>query len=132
MHLNTCWFTQRDVRNPGLSGDQVTWSKDARQRQHEDNLCAWLSLDEVASYEEDARLKTEEPEEEDEKERDERGSGMSTVSINKLQVLWDHFIHAEPQSYEVLAQFPGSTLSLDSLLYLSFFSSLSFCEYSVI
>ncbi|XP_077276800.1 lysosomal-trafficking regulator mauve isoform X2 [Temnothorax americanus] len=25
---------------------------------------------------------------------------MSTVSINKLQVLWDHFIHAEPQSYE--------------------------------
>ncbi|XP_039305256.1 lysosomal-trafficking regulator isoform X2 [Solenopsis invicta] len=80
--------------------DQVTWSKDARQRQHEDNLCAWLSLDEVASYEEDARLKTEEPEEEDEKEHEERSSGMSTVSINKLQVLWDHFIHAEPQSYE--------------------------------
>ncbi|XP_011866548.1 PREDICTED: lysosomal-trafficking regulator isoform X3 [Vollenhovia emeryi] len=79
--------------------DQVTWSKDARQRRHEDNLCAWLSLDE-ASYEEDARLKTEEPEEEDEKERDERAPGMSTVSINKLQVLWDHFIHAEPQSYE--------------------------------
>jgi len=101
MHLSTCWFTQRDVRIPGLSGDQVTWSKDARQKQHEDNLCAWLSLDEVASYEEDARLKTEEPEEEDEKERDERSSGMSTVSINKLQVLWDHFIHAEPQSYEV-------------------------------
>ncbi|XP_018058565.1 PREDICTED: lysosomal-trafficking regulator [Atta colombica] len=100
MHLNTCWFTQRDVRNPGLSGDQVTWSKDAHQKQHEDHLCAWLSLDEVASYEEDARLKTEEPEEEDEKEREERSSGMSTVSINKLQVLWDYFIHAEPQSYE--------------------------------
>ncbi|KYN43656.1 Lysosomal-trafficking regulator [Trachymyrmex septentrionalis] len=100
MHLNTCWFTQHDVRNPGLSGDQVTWSKDARQRQHEDHLCAWLSLDEVVSYEEDARLKTEEPEEEDEKEREERDSGMSTVSINKLQVLWDYFIHAEPQSYE--------------------------------
>ncbi|XP_036146533.1 lysosomal-trafficking regulator isoform X4 [Monomorium pharaonis] len=100
MHLNTCWFTQRDVRNPGLSGDQVTWSKNARQRQHEDNLCAWLSLDEVASYEEDVRLRTEEPEEEDEKESEERGSGMSTVSTNKLQVLWDHFIHAEPQSYE--------------------------------
>jgi len=113
MHLNTCWFTQHDVRNPGLSGDQVSWSKNARQRQHEDNLCAWLSLDEVASYEEDARLKTEEPEEEDEKECEERGSGMSTVSINKLQVLWDHFIHAEPQSYEVLAQFPKFTLSLD-------------------
>lgn len=112
MNLNTCWFTQRDVRNPGLSGDQVTWSKDARQKPHEDNLCAWLSLDEVASYEEDARLKTEEPEEEDEKEREERGSGMSTVSINKLQVLWDHFIHAEPQSYEVLARFPELTLSL--------------------
>ncbi|EFN65741.1 Lysosomal-trafficking regulator [Camponotus floridanus] len=25
---------------------------------------------------------------------------MSTVSVNKLQILWDHFIHAEPQSYE--------------------------------
>lgn len=115
MRLNTCWFTQRDVRNPGLSGDQVAWSKDARQKQHEDNLYAWLSLDEVASYEEDARLKTEEPEEEDEKERDERGSGMSTVSNNKLQVLWDHFIHAEPQSYEVLARFPESMLSFDFL-----------------
>ncbi|XP_025074143.1 lysosomal-trafficking regulator [Pogonomyrmex barbatus] len=78
--------------------DQITW-KDARQKQHED-LSAWLSLDEVASYEEDARLKTEEPEEEDEKESEDRSSGMSTVSINKLQVLWDHFIHAEPQSYE--------------------------------
>lgn len=98
MHLNTCWFTHCYVKNPGLSGDQVTWLKDARQRQHEDNLYAWLSSDEIVSYEEDARLKTEEPEEED----DERSSGMSTVSINKLQVLWDHFIHAEPQSYEVL------------------------------
>lgn len=112
MHLNTCQVTQRDVRNPGLSGDQVTWSKDARQRQHEDNLCAWLSS-EVASYEEDARLKTEEPEEEDEKEYEERGSGMSAVSINKLQVLWDHFIHAEPQSYEVLARFSELMLFLD-------------------
>lgn len=113
MHLNTCHFTQRDVRNPGLSGDQVTWSKDGRQRQHEDNLCTWLSSDEVASYEEDARLKTEEPEEEDEKECEERGSGMSAVSINKLQVLWDHFIHAEPQSYEVLARFSELMLFLD-------------------
>ncbi|KMQ97322.1 lysosomal-trafficking regulator-like protein [Lasius niger] len=84
--------------------DQVTWSKDARQKQHEDTLCAWLSFDEVAIYEEDARLKTEDPEEEDEKEREEqRGPGMSTVSVNKLQILWDNFIHAEPQSYEVLA-----------------------------
>ncbi|CAL1677884.1 unnamed protein product [Lasius platythorax] len=81
--------------------DQVTWSKDARQKQHEDTLCAWLSFDEVAIYEEDARLKTEDPEEEDEKEREEqRGPGMSTVSVNKLQILWDNFIHAEPQSYE--------------------------------
>ncbi|XP_032666117.1 lysosomal-trafficking regulator isoform X3 [Odontomachus brunneus] len=79
--------------------DQVTWSKDACRKQQEDNLCAWLSLDEVASYEEDARLKTEEPEEEDEKEREEL-SGMSSASVNKLQILWDHFIHAEPQSYE--------------------------------
>ncbi|KAL0119810.1 hypothetical protein PUN28_007922 [Cardiocondyla obscurior] len=100
MYFNACWFTQRDVRNPGLSGDQVTWSKNARKKHHEDNLCVWPSSDEVASYEEDARLKTEEPEEEDEKDREERSSGISTMSINKLQVLWDHFIHAEPQSYE--------------------------------
>lgn len=79
-----------------FSGDQVTWSEDARRKQHEDTLCAWLSLDEVASYEEDARLKTEE--EEDEREE---LPGMSSASANKLQILWDHFIHAEPQSYEV-------------------------------
>lgn len=70
-------------------------------------MCAWLSLDEVASYEEDTRLKTEEPEEEDEKECEEL-SGMSSASVNKLQILWDHFIHAEPQSYEVLLQFSES------------------------
>ncbi|XP_014468102.1 PREDICTED: lysosomal-trafficking regulator isoform X2 [Dinoponera quadriceps] len=79
--------------------DKVTWPKDARRKQHGDTLCAWLSLDEVASYEEDARLKTEEPDEEDEKECEEL-SGMSSASVNKLQILWDHFIHAEPQSYE--------------------------------
>lgn len=90
--------------NLGVSDDQITSSKDAHQKQYEDILCTWLSFDEVAIYEEDARLKTEDPEEEDEKERDERrGPGMSTVSINKLQILWDYFIHAEPQSYEVLA-----------------------------
>ncbi|XP_067210662.1 lysosomal-trafficking regulator isoform X3 [Linepithema humile] len=80
--------------------DQVTRSKDACPKHHEDTLHAWLSLDEVISNEEDARLKTENPEEEDEKEREERGSGMSTASGNKLQTLWDHFIHAKPQSYE--------------------------------
>ncbi|XP_020281501.1 lysosomal-trafficking regulator isoform X2 [Pseudomyrmex gracilis] len=82
----------------GMLCDQVTCSKDAEQ--HEDStVYAWLSLDEVASFgEEDAQLKTEDPEEEDEKE--ERNSGMSTASVNKLQVLWDYFIHAEPQSYE--------------------------------
>ncbi|XP_011343929.2 lysosomal-trafficking regulator isoform X3 [Ooceraea biroi] len=99
MQTDSCRFTQFDMRNLGLSGDQVTWSKDARQRQHEDTLYAWLSFDEVASYEEDARLKTEDLDEEDEKEREEC-SGMSTASANKLQILWDHFIHAEPQSYE--------------------------------
>lgn len=86
----------------GVSDDQITLSKDALRKQYEDILCAWLSFDEVTIYEEDAQLKTEDPEEEDEKERDERRSpGMSTVSINKLQILWDYFIHAEPQSYEV-------------------------------
>lgn len=63
-------------------------------------MYAWLSFDDVASYEEDARLKTEDLDEEDEKEHEEC-SGMSTASGNKLQILWDHFIHAEPQSYEV-------------------------------
>lgn len=51
------------------------------------------------SHEEDTRLRTEDREEDDEKEFEERPV-MSSVSINKLQVLWDHFIHAEPQSYE--------------------------------
>lgn len=93
--------TRSDMRNSYLAGDQVTWSKDAHRKQHEDVQCAWLSSDEVASYEEDARLKTEEPEEEDEKEHEEL-TGMSSASVNKLQSLWDHFIHAEPHSYEVL------------------------------
>ncbi|XP_043802415.1 lysosomal-trafficking regulator isoform X5 [Apis laboriosa] len=51
------------------------------------------------SHEEDMRLRTEDREEDDEKEFEERPV-MSSVSINKLQILWDHFIHAEPQSYE--------------------------------
>lgn len=91
------------LRNLGVSDDQITWSQDAHQKRCEDTLCAWLSFDEVTIDEEDVRLNTEDPEEENEKERDEqRGPGMSTVSVNKLQILWDHFIHAEPQSYEVL------------------------------
>lgn len=60
----------------------------------------WFSFDEVLSYEEDTRMRTEDREEEDEKDSEEQ-SGMSSVSTNKLQILWDHFIHAEPQSYEV-------------------------------
>lgn len=100
MQIQSYQFAQRNVRNLYLSGDQVSWSKDACPKQHEDTLHAWLSLDEVVSYEEDARLKTENPEEEDE-ECEDRGSGMSTAPVNKLQTLWDHFIHAKPQSYEV-------------------------------
>lgn len=103
--ISRCRPTRWNHRKESFLGDQVTWSKDARRKQHEDTLCAWLSLDEVASYEEDARLKTEEPEEEDEKECEEL-SGMSSVSANKLQILWDYFIHAEPQSYEVPLPFP--------------------------
>lgn len=57
------------------------------------------------SYEEDTRLRTEDREEDDEKEYEER-LGMSLASTNKLQILWDHFIHAEPQSYEVPARHP--------------------------
>lgn len=117
MHIDTCDSLRRRlarsaVRNPDLAGDRITWPGDAHRKQHEDVLCAWLSSDEVASYgEEDAQLKTEEqPEEEDEKEREEH-SGMSTASVNKLQSLWDHFIHAEPQSYEVPLIFYIITLS---------------------
>lgn len=63
-------------------------------------MCPWFSFDELMSYEEDNRLKTEDREEDDEKEYEDR-LGMSSASTNKLQILWDHFIHAEPQSYEV-------------------------------
>lgn len=108
------------MRHLGLSGDQVTWSKETRQRQQEDTLYAWLSFDEVASYEEDVRLKTEDLDEEDEKEREEC-SGMSTTSANKLQILWDYFIHAEPHSYEVLENIL-SFISLMCFLF-SFFES---------
>lgn len=45
-------------------------------------------------------MRTEDREEDDEKEFEER-LVMSSASTNKLQILWDHFIHAEPQSYEV-------------------------------
>lgn len=110
MQIQLYQFAQRNVRNLYLSGDQITWSKNARPKRHEDTLHAWLSLDEVISYEEDVRLKTEDPEEEDEKECEELGSGMSTASINKLQTLWDHFIHAKSQSYEVRLRFSKSIL----------------------
>lgn len=89
-------------RNLYVSDDQITWSQDAYQEQYEDILRAWLSFDEGTTYEEDVLLKTEDPEEEDEECDEQRIPGMSTVSVNKLQILWDHFIHAEPQSYEVL------------------------------
>ncbi|KOC69033.1 Lysosomal-trafficking regulator [Habropoda laboriosa] len=69
------------------------------RRIHEDTFYPWFSIDELMSYEEDTRLRTEDREEEDEKEYEER-LGMSSASTNKLQILWDHFIHAELQSYE--------------------------------
>lgn len=100
MHIKKPRLAQRDVKNHDLAGDRVTRAKDAEEERHEDTVYAWLSLDEAASYEDDAQLKTEDADEEDEKE-EERSTGMSTASVNKLQVLWDYFIHAEPQSYEV-------------------------------
>ncbi|CAK9830368.1 Lysosomal-trafficking regulator [Anthophora retusa] len=69
------------------------------RRIHEDTFYPWFSFDEFMSYEEDTRLRTEDREEDDEKEYEER-LGMSSASTNKLQILWDHFIHAELQSYE--------------------------------
>ncbi|XP_076673285.1 lysosomal-trafficking regulator mauve isoform X3 [Andrena cerasifolii] len=80
-------------------GDRVTCSKSDPRRPPEDTPCPWFSFDELMSYEEDTRLRTEDREEDDEKEYEER-LGMSLASTNKLQILWDHFIHAEPQSYE--------------------------------
>ncbi|XP_061930479.1 lysosomal-trafficking regulator isoform X1 [Apis cerana] len=80
--------------------DRVTCSNSGPRRlPEEDNFYPWFSFDELMSHEEDTRLRTEDREEDDEKEFEERPV-MSSVSINKLQILWDHFIHAEPQSYE--------------------------------
>ncbi|KZC14096.1 Lysosomal-trafficking regulator, partial [Dufourea novaeangliae] len=79
--------------------DRVTCASSDPRRLLEDTLYPWFSFDELLSYEEDTRLKTEDREEDDEKEYEER-LGMSSASTNKLQILWDYFIHAEPQSYE--------------------------------
>nr|XP_031829347.1 lysosomal-trafficking regulator isoform X2 [Nomia melanderi] len=79
--------------------DRITSVAGDPRRLAEDTLCPWFSFDELMSYEEDNRLKTEDREEDDEKEYEDR-LGMSSASTNKLQILWDHFIHAEPQSYE--------------------------------
>ncbi|XP_043802416.1 lysosomal-trafficking regulator isoform X6 [Apis laboriosa] len=80
--------------------DRVTCSNSGPRRlPEEDTFYPWFSFDELMSHEEDMRLRTEDREEDDEKEFEERPV-MSSVSINKLQILWDHFIHAEPQSYE--------------------------------
>ncbi|KAK2579125.1 hypothetical protein KPH14_001295 [Odynerus spinipes] len=54
----------------------------------------------VSSFEDDGRLKTVETEGEDDDENLREHLGMSSASVDKLQILWDHFIHAEPQSYE--------------------------------
>ncbi|XP_033358417.1 lysosomal-trafficking regulator isoform X2 [Bombus vosnesenskii] len=79
--------------------DRVACPSSDPRRLPEDTFYPWFSFDELLSYEEDTRLRTEDREEDDEKEFEER-LVMSSVSTNKLQILWDHFIHAEPQSYE--------------------------------
>ncbi|XP_076297603.1 lysosomal-trafficking regulator mauve isoform X3 [Lasioglossum baleicum] len=82
-------------------GDRITCAagRTAPHNLAEDTLCPWFSFDELMSYEEDARLRTEDREEDDDKEYEDR-PGMSSASTNRLQIFWDHFIHAEPQSYE--------------------------------
>lgn len=87
-----------------VSGDRVTCSSSDPRRLPEDSLYPWFSFDELPSYEEDTRPRTEDGEEDDEKEYEER-LGMSSASANKLQILWDCFIHAEPQSYEVHSRY---------------------------
>ncbi|XP_048261477.1 lysosomal-trafficking regulator isoform X2 [Bombus terrestris] len=79
--------------------DRVACLSSDPRRLPEDTFYPWFSFDEFLSYEEDTRLRTEDREEDDEKEFEER-LVMSSASTNKLQILWDHFIHAEPQSYE--------------------------------
>ncbi|KAK9307869.1 hypothetical protein QLX08_001934 [Tetragonisca angustula] len=79
--------------------DRVACSSSDPRKLAEDTFYPWFSFDELLSYEEDVRLRTEDREEDDEKEFEER-LVMSSASTNKLQILWDHFIHAEPQSYE--------------------------------
>ncbi|XP_078037136.1 lysosomal-trafficking regulator mauve isoform X2 [Augochlora pura] len=79
--------------------DRITCATGAPRNLSEATLCPWFTSDELMSYEEDTRLRTEDREEEDDKEYEER-LGMSSASTNRLQIFWDHFIHAEPQSYE--------------------------------
>ncbi|XP_076766095.1 lysosomal-trafficking regulator mauve isoform X3 [Xylocopa sonorina] len=79
--------------------DRVTRCGSDPRRIPEDTFYPWFSFDEFMSYEEDTRLRTEDGDEDDEKEYEDR-VGMSSALTNKLQILWDHFIHAEPQSYE--------------------------------
>ncbi|XP_076389629.1 lysosomal-trafficking regulator mauve isoform X1 [Megachile rotundata] len=72
---------------------------DPRRLPEDAAVYPWFSFDEFPSYEEDTRLRTEDREEDDEKEYEDR-LGMSPASTSKLQIFWDHFIRAEPQSYE--------------------------------
>lgn len=67
------------------------------------NLQEFAACDsyDVSSFEDDGRLKTVESEGEDDDEHHHEPLGMSSGSSDKLQILWDHFIHAEPLSYEV-------------------------------
>ncbi|XP_054002539.1 lysosomal-trafficking regulator isoform X2 [Hylaeus anthracinus] len=79
--------------------DRVTCSSSDPRRLPEDTLYPWVSFDELFSYEEDTQLKTGDREEDEEKVYEER-LGMSSASVNKLQIFWDRFIHARSQSYE--------------------------------
>ncbi|OAD55204.1 hypothetical protein WN48_04961, partial [Eufriesea mexicana] len=81
-----------------LPGDRVTCTSSDPRRLPEDTFYTWFSFDELMSYEEDMRLRTEDREEEDEEFEDRLG--MSSASTNKLQSLWHHFIHAKRQSNE--------------------------------
>ncbi|KAI4474081.1 hypothetical protein M0802_015793 [Mischocyttarus mexicanus] len=69
----------------------------------------------VSSFEDDGRLKTVESEGEDDDEHHHENIGMSSSSSDKLQILWDHFIHAEPLSYEVCIKIYSHSFMLHSV-----------------
>ncbi|XP_043669052.1 lysosomal-trafficking regulator isoform X1 [Vespula pensylvanica] len=86
----------------GVDVDRFETAAQEEILEEDPNLQEFAACDsyDVSSFEDDGRLKTVESEGEDDDEHHHEPLGMSSGSSDKLQILWDHFIHAEPLSYE--------------------------------